>query len=437
MSYTKDFKSCPNAEKIINYLNSIEYCGYEKKLSNGLKCFAIDQKCTYDILHTDCECVNEFITKENKEYFTAKDLQFFDYSIDIYKQKTYGNGKAISNIDTKREYDKLFWNIFETLSYTGVMSKERKERSNVYKVLNKEIFNLLKQNKYTCLVFICHFVYKLVEDTDILSMIVKMKTYPTDKDLKEKFDKKVIDWIRDTGKRNKDAPQISKKIINPLYYLYELTRYNSNKLITQYSIKQSINELSYFRIHRRDKNKIPGCTRKENKNIIIRELKNDKLQEQKQKNLVKKWNKEFYKIDENSNVYKSEKSSDTTNCPNVHHIWPLSYFDKSSLKKIDPNIQENLILLSSEEHFGFAHKNGKTSLINMKNLKEILLIQKEKIDKYAAKNIGNYNKKRFYDLLCVIFNVEPIDVSTNLEVLDDYINEIIFNFDIRNKEINN
>lgn len=436
MSYTKNFKNFPNFEKIIKYLNSIEYCGYEKKLPNGLKCSAIDQKCTYDILHTDCECVDEFIKKRNKEYFTAKDLQFFDYSVDVYKRKTYGNGKAVSDLKTEKEYDKLFWNIFETLSYTNVMLKEKNGRHNTYKVINKEIFDLLKQNKYTCLVFICHFVYKLVENTDIPSMIIKMKNYPANKNLRKEFDTKVVDWIRNTGKRNKDASQISKKIINPLYYLYELTRYNGSKLTNQYSIKQSVNELSYFRIHKRDKNKIPGYTRKENENII-KELKKDKLQEKKQKNLIKKWNKEYYKIDEKSEIYKSEKSGIETNCPNVHHIWPLSYFDNSALKKIDPNIQENLILLTSEEHFGFAHKNGTTSLINIKNLKEILWIQKNKIDEYESNGIGNYQKKRFYELLCIIFNVESIDVTNNLDVLDDYINEIIFNFNIEIKETNN
>jgi hypothetical protein len=59
--------------------------------------------------------------------------------------------------------------------------------------------------------------------------------------------------LRSNSNRNKDAGQISKKIINPLFYLYELPKYHPIKVPR--TLEQSIFDLSYFRIHVRDKNK--------------------------------------------------------------------------------------------------------------------------------------------------------------------------------------
>ena len=67
--------------------------------------------------------------------------------------------------------------------------------------------------------------------------------------------------MKDNSNRNKDSSQISQKINNPLFYLFKLKKYNSKKEYK--SIEQGLKDLSYFRIHKRDKNKKNGLTRKE------------------------------------------------------------------------------------------------------------------------------------------------------------------------------
>lgn len=408
----------PEQKEIINYLSNISFRSFYKN-NNNYECWIIDQKVTFDVLNTVCKCIMNLINVN--ECMSFKHTMFMDdkYSRDLFKLRTSKNGKAILSDKTSKEYDKLFWNNFKYLAYIDVLDMVGK---NEYKLKNKQILKLLSESPEACLTCICISINKLISSSANLSKLwaeyIDNKTKNNLKNFKDGIKK----WMLETTRHKKDITQIYQKILNPLFYLYELEKYHPIKCSK--FLPQSPYDLSYMRIHLRDNNKPFGLTRREYKqNSTI--LKNkDELNENTQKKDVKKWNQQFYNISPiGKNEYVSEL--DESRCltgVDVHHIWPKNEFNNKSF--ISPHIHENLILLNQTQHLGKAHLNGNRQLINDKNLNHILFKQLEKILKFNKKNIGKYSTEEFYKLVCFIKNIEYIQAK-NEEMLLAYIEDVI------------
>lgn len=398
--YPRRFRM-PEQKKIIEYLNSINFIGYYK---NGIS--AIDQKCTFDILHLNSKCILNLL-KNNKNEFGIKDFLENSYVYEIYKNKTLSNGKAVIRNGTYNEYDKVIGNILQTLSYAEVLEKCYSKRSNKYTCKNREILELLATSEDACVAFICHFVWLLIKDDfRIMNSIEKLKEDKYNENLKKEFKNSTIKWITNNSKRNKDSSQISQKINNPLFYIYKFGKYSGNKN-TKW-IEQGIKDLAYFRIHRRDKNKLHGLTRNENyKFNFSKEINKDNWN--KIKNQVLKENKKYYSIINNNNQEKnfSEWNYELCEALDVHHIRPRSFWDpKKENNWLHQDIFENLIVLTKNEHYGKAHLKNNTKQINEKELPLILLSQYKKIRILNELNMNSlYNIKKFYSLCCLILNI--------------------------------
>lgn len=420
INYPKKF-NISEQKTIIEFLNSINFTGYYKQINNVTIC-AIDQKNTYDLLHVISKCILNMVKR--KKFFTIKDFFEDEYSKDILKEKTYDNGKAVLRKETHKEYDKLFGNTFEMLAYAEILTKQYNKKSRVFSVCNDSILNILSNSEYACLAFVSHFIYLLVkDDKEIFKWIDKLVSDPYNNNHKKNFKYSTINWLRKNSNRQADSSQICKKIDNYLFYIFELNKYKSNK--NNKYLKQSIKDLSYFRIHVRDKNKVFLLTRKENNNSL------------KQKSIftysdVKEEVVNINKKINSSNFVHSEVmiyEPHILHSYNIHHILPKSYWPSTVENNlpIEPDMPENLIIMNQTEHYDYAHNHGDTKTLNENNLTEILQKQYEKILLCLKKNETLYDLKRFYFLLCQIYNFEVMNNNiTNDDFLIRNIEDILY-----------
>ena len=416
--YVREF-NMPEQIKAINYLNSINITGYYKEVDGGF-CCAIDQKNTYDLLNVICKCVLNL--SNQKIDFKIKDFFDDEYSKNILRDKTYDNGKAILRNETLKEYDKIFGNTLETLAYTEILTKKYNGKTRVFSIKNKEILVLLSNSEHACLAFLSHFIFLLTKnDTNIFEKIEKITKNPFNENYKKDFKNTTVNWLKNNSNRNADSTQICKKIDNYLFYLFDLYKYNSNKK-TKY-LKQSLKDLSYFRVHVRDKNKKHRLTRKENYNFVSKGKNNFKYDNIKQEIV------EFNKKMNNSSIVHSELKiyePYELNSYHVHHIFPRSYWDKNDINEfIEPDMPENLMIMNQTEHYDYAHNFGDTKAINENNLLDILQKQYEKINRAISYDDNIYNLKRFYYLLCKIFNLKTNESLEN-DFLIKNIEEILY-----------
>ena len=413
-------------QEIASYIETIDFSsGYYKK-NNNFECWIIDQKVTWDILNITCKCIINIVDVEHKTIFKYQDFFKDEYSKSMYCNRSYSNGKAVlsSNPDktnTTKEYDKLFWNNFEFLSYLDVLTKiERKK----YKIKNRNIIEKLADSEEACVAIICLSMDKLLYSAHLNNTWKKYIDNKNKMNLRD-FRNNFSNWMKKTTRHEKDINQIWCKFVNPLFFFYELKKFNPRK--NEKNLQQSWKDLAYLRIHPRDKNKPHGLTRKEyqdgkeENNILIR-IKKINLSSIKKS--IKQWNQQYYKISD-KNLYCSEYDNKTISSTiHIHHIWPLNEFNEKS--PIPPNICENLIILTPSEHNGIAHEHGNTKVINKNNLNLILHKKYNTIINFLNKKIGQYSKIRFYKLLCYIRNTQYIsDVEKNPEKLEACIQDLI------------
>lgn len=428
IKYLKEFV-LPEQKEIIDYLETIEFTGYYKKNISS-----IDQKCTFDILHVNAKCILNFITTKNLKFFSINDFLKDDYTHNLYKEKTSNNGKAVIKEGTKKEYDKVIGNTLEMLSYSEVLDKKYEGNKRIFIVKKIEIIEKLAKSDMACVAFICHFIWKLIKnDENIIEILNQLVLDPYNNNLKKQFKNLTIKWLKDNSNRNKDSSQISQKINNPLFYLFKLKKYNSKKEYK--SIEQGLKDLSYFRIHKRDKNKKNGLTRKEwkkeeNNNQFNKKISDTILNENKKRILIS--NLKYFKImkkESIENFHFSELSQQKIEHGfHIHHIWPRSFWnpDIEMINDIHRHMCENLILLNQIEHLGIAHPKNKTNEINEKELSSILLSQYSKIRTLIENNDFTYDIKKFYKLCCLINKTIPLNLNNiSNEMLFRYIEDII------------
>ena len=420
--YTRKF-NLPEEIEIIEYLDSQTFNGYYGKNDSQ----SIDQKCTFDILNLNSKCLVNFYEQGKKEV-CINDFILSEYSKFIYQNKTSHNGKAILRNETYKEYDKIFGNTLEMLAYANIIEKIKKKKVRYFKITNINLIKKLANSEDACIAFICHYVWLLVKnDLQIVDLLFKMANDPYNKNLKNKFKLSTINWIKNNSNRDKDSSQISQKINNPLFYLFELKKYHSNKKTKIFN--QGLNDLSYFRIHVRDKNKKSGLTRKENKNLIINENECNEESYSKIKKVILEAN--IFYCEELGislkNVSEYSKKNECNDSLHVHHIWPQSFWDPEKKDQwIHKNMYENLIVLSPNEHYGIAHEKN-TKYLNQENLNDILICQYEKIRLLQNKSIYSINK--FYSLICLIKKVpenKALRENKNSEQLYRHIEDLLF-----------
>ncbi|QQW84184.1 iron permease [Helicobacter pylori] len=154
--------------------------------------------------------------------------------------------------------------------------------------------------------------------------------------------------------------RIFTKIINPLafYYHKKGTRkgFLSNTIITK-------EELNYNRINWRDIGKNKNTTRQEHE-LINSVVANSNYLISKAKKVVKQYNDRF-----NNSLSEVKQEKEESQATQIHHIFPVQDFP------LIADYIENLIALTPNQHFIYAHPNNQTRLID-KDFQYICLLAK-------------------------------------------------------------
>lgn len=378
----------------------------------------IDQKCTADVLSIIADCIINFMPNNNEEYFSSKDIWYNDYTIknveNIFR-KAKVDGKSSIN-----EYDKFFQQPMELLSYANVLLKKKIGSRNFYKINNKDLLEYIALRERNALTFLQIYIEKVLHDSELWSFFENFFKYQSNTHftkLKNTFETFTITYTKIN--KELECRRIFTKILNPLAFKNNTKGTSMGHLSKD---KISYDELMYNRDNFRDiySKKPKGITRKEyEKDLKINPNPNYyKYLSQKAKRFLRLFNWEqrngkseikCYSLDEEKTIH-------------IHHIFPEADFPEISF------YYENLIALSANQHFVYAHPNGNTHSINTDFQQTCLLAKTESIkENILHSDAIIYDFKKFMYVLNTGFDTDAYSEIENLD-FDGVITKISLQF---------
>ncbi|WP_217620679.1 restriction endonuclease, partial [Helicobacter pylori] len=320
----------------------------------------IDQKCTPDMLSLVADCILEFTQCNIEKSFSIRDIWDSPYTNENVKMIF---SKPDLNSDfSMHEYDKFFSQPIKLLAYSGILFETKTGNRNIYTIQNIELLEYLMQRETNALKFLILYIQKVLMDSGIYPLFDNFLQKQDTESFKQLKDGFTHFTINNTAINNAtECFRIFTKIINPLafYYGKKGTRkgYLSNTIITK-------DELNYNRINWRDIGKDKDTTRQEYDLINSKGIANSNYLISKAKKVVKQYNDRF-----NNSLSEVKQEKEESQATQIHHIFPIQDFP------IIANYIENLIALTPNQHFIYAHPNNQTRLID-KDFQYICLLAK-------------------------------------------------------------
>lgn len=334
----------------------------------------IDQKCTPDVLWS----VSDFVLyySENvSETFTVKDVWESDYAKQTIREtfsKPDTDDKSAEN-----EYDKVFSQPLCLLCYAGVIEDKSRTKKHLYKIKNKDVLEYIARNDIYALRFLQEYIEKVLRDSDLFpyfQVYFNLQTSNSFADMKQAF----IDFYHQyTAVRGQFEPKrIFTKVLNPIAFKYRKHGTIAGRM-SQHPINRS--DMMYNRDNFRDiyRDKPKGVARKDwlanHPEFDVREGYFEQMMNAA-KRLVKNINdtnrgsiSELTQFDRNH--------TDMVPANQAHHIFPKNEF---------PDIMyyaENLIVLTPNQHYYFAHPNNNTQIVDIAAQKVLLVAKTYSIKK--------------------------------------------------------
>ncbi|WQZ45845.1 restriction endonuclease [Helicobacter pylori] len=340
--------------QIINFLKLSDYD--IRKTQNARW---IDQKCTPDVLSIVADCILEFTQYSIKKSFSVKDIWNNPYTNENVKM-IFSKPDLNSNF-SKHEYDKFFSQPIKLLAYSGILFETKTSNRNIHTIQNIELLEYLMQRETNALRFLILYIQKVLTDSGIYPLFDNFLQKQDTESFKQLKDGFTHFTINNTAINNAtECFRIFTKIINPLafYYGKQGTRkgFLSNTIITK-------DELNYNRINWRDIGKNKNTTRQEHELISYSIVANSNYLISKAKKVVKQYNDNF------NHSFSEVKGNEIVQATQIHHIFPIQDFP------LIADYIENLIALTPNQHFVYAHPNNQTRLID-KDFQYICLLAK-------------------------------------------------------------
>ena len=372
---------------IVNFCNGKNY---DIRVSHNARW--IDQKCTPDVMWSVCDFVLHYIDNVNTN-FTASDIWHSDYA-KLTIAETYSK-PGIDEKAAENEYDKVFSQPLCLLCYAGIIKDiSVNARRHLYEVVNREMLEYIAMNDIYSLRFLQVYIEKVLKDSNLFSFFDDFFIHQ-DKSHFNKLKSKFIDFYHryTPVKRDYEPKRIFIKVINPLAHKYSKcgTRKGkmSNTLITKADMMY--NKDNFRDIYR---GKPKNITRKQwlkmNPDIDLRigyfEQMLSKAKKIIRDNAILRGNiSELTQFNSNYN--------DRTPATQIHHIFPQNEF---------PEIKhycENLIALTPNQHYNFAHPDNNTQIVDMNAQKWILIAKTSSI----KENINNSSEETIYDFANLLY----------------------------------
>ena len=344
----------------------------------------VDQKCTPDVVSFIADCIINL----SKRTFDRNDIWKSEY---FAKNATLVFGKpSPKNKNVSNEYDKFISQPLDLFSYAELLEKKKVGVKNEYTIVNYEMLEFIALKDKNALVFLYSYLSKILKDSGFYKYIknfLKKKDKESFAILKEKFIRFLISTYNLGAKGSSnggevEARRIFSKVINVFAF------FNSSNGSIKGNISNGIilyTDLVYNRVNFRDVDKLKNVARKEKKGTIF---KSSYKYNEFLINKAKQWVKKHHPLSEvKGDLYGNGKTDA------IHHIFPKSEFPEISA------YIENLIALTSGQHWTNAHPNGKTHIISKEYQIVCLKAKSKDIEKDIKNGVVGYSKHNFIFVL--------------------------------------
>lgn len=340
----------------------------------------IDQKCTPDVLSVVAEAILNF----ELPIFTIKDIWDSDFSskeIEEYFQKP-----STGNDASKNEYDKFFSQPINLFEYAGIVKKvptPKGKRGSCFEIIDFEMLKFISIRDRNAYEFLNIYLMEILSQSNLWSVFDNFFTKQDKASfqlLKEVYENFIIKYTPINTKV--ETRRIFTKVLNPLSV--KLGKLGTIKgRLSKTNITYS--ELVYNRPNFRDEDKPKNLTRVEFE-IQYQPQKSDGYYINKAKRQVKSYHSNL------SEIHPVFNKQTTTH---AHHIFPQNEFSLLA------DTFENLAVLTTLEHYTFAHPESSTHKISHGYQLVCLL---SKLD--SVLNSINDKKDGFYSLDAFLYSLE-------------------------------
>lgn len=406
-----------NNDELRSFLNKRNY---DIRISGDARW--IDQKCTYDVLSIIADCILDYISLPNGEYDTTKPFSVTDIWHSKYSSENVVEifSKPDPLSQSSNEYDKYFGQPIKLFSYCGILTANKIDKRFLYKVADVDLLKYISHKPTFALDFLSEYIKKVLIDSDIyfeFENFFNKQTPDSYKVVRDKF----IDFTIENTKINTkvECGRIFTKVLNPLAFTKRKKGTEGGRLSRNII---TLSDLSYNRFNWRDEQSGKGKNQTRASYEVEKNLSKSKAYAiysiNKAKNLVKKYNDKY-----NNGVSEVRQLGEEVTATQTHHIFPQQEFPEIA------DFLENLINLTPNQHFIYAHPQNNTQYID-KGFQYICILSKSsKIFQnimFGIEKIYDFNDFKF--VLSVglqtsdFESIRSLDFSTLLNTVDLHYN---------------
>ena len=397
-------------QAIIDFCNQYDYD--IRKSSNGRW---IDQKCTPDVIWSISDFVLDYVDNIN-DRFTVKDIWKSEYAKQTIAE-TYSK-PGTEEKSAESEYDKVFSQPLNMFCYAGIIKDISVTSRHLYVIKNRAVLEYIARNDVYALRFLQCYIEKVLTDSGLITVF---DNFFENQDsthfnvMKRTF----IDFYHTYTpiKKDYEPKRIFTKVINPL--AFGRTRLGSERgKMSKHIINRS--DMMYNQDNFRDvyRDKPKEATRKEWIAIHPDIDRRDGYFEQvmsRAKKLLRDLTNQYRENTSELTMF-IESQEDNSAPTQIHHIFPKNEF---------PEIKhyiENLIALTPNQHFGYAHPNNNTHIIDLEAQKVLLIAKTYSIRRNLASDVEEHIFEfcKFLQVLSVGWNDDTVLAIAE----DDYVDVI-------------
>ena len=375
----------------------------------------IDQKCTPDVIWSISDFVLYYVDNVN-ESFTVKDIWQSEYAKQTIAE-TYSK-PGTDEKTAENEYDKVFSQPLNMLCYAGVIKDISETTKHLYVVENRDVLEYIARNDIYALRFLQCYIEKVLVDSGLMDVF---------NDFFEQQDSTHFDimkgafvdfYHRYTPVQGEYEPKrIFTKVINPIAFGRNKCGAEKGRM-SKHIINRS--DMMYNQDNFRDvyRDKPKEVTRREwlatHPNIDRRNGYFEQMLSHTKRLLRDFIN--HYRENISELTMFTDSQEDVTAPTQVHHIFPKNEFPEIM------HYVENLVMLTPNQHFGYAHPNNNTHIIDLAAQKMLLIAKTHSIrmnlTDEAEEKIFDFYK--FLEVLSIGWNDESV-----LEIAENDYDDII------------
>lgn len=355
----------------------------------------IDQKCTPDVLWSVSDFILNYVDNVGSQ-FTPKDIWESDYARETIAE-TYSK-PGTDELTAANEYDKVFSQPLCLFCYAGIIRDVSTTSRHLYEIEDRDVLEYVARNDLFALRFLQCYIERVLTDSGLIGVFnnfFRIQTRESFNELKRAF----IDFYhRYTPIRGEYEPKrIFTKVINPLAFKYSKKGTERGRMSRDIITRA---DMMYNRDNFRDvyRGKPRNVTRQDwlrmHPDIDVRNGYFEQMMS-RSKRVLRDIIIEFRDNISELTQFSERFHDDRVAATQIHHIFPKNDFPEIM------HYLENLIALTPNQHFVYAHPNNRTQEIDVAVQKELLIVKTSSI-KFNLESPEEEHIYDFDDLLYVL-----------------------------------